>query len=304
MACSHEGKLYQEQPHPWWSTGSVRRRNQTAVSKRAPGTPPLGGGRDGLPGSPHEGRAAASGRVLDPQRAAESAGRVVRFSSVVADENRSVAKIPEDGAAELPDSRRRPQPAGRLRIELPDFLQPTIQLLREQLRAHLRSQLHGAALRLVLLPRLERLLIVAEASPASRALLRAADEEVLVRFAVVFDHIRLAPGALHLRERPELRGTGLEPGLHVGPVDARVTVPVSFETEPERFQKLLPLTGVELLRRGFTGHRSPQSSSRSQYLHSREPGRPLHSGPPRTSLTCPPTTRQAPSSCAHTRVYR
>src|SRR5690606_6271205 len=41
--------------------------------------------------------------ALDPERAAESAGRVVRFGPVVADENGRVTEIPEDGAAKLPD---------------------------------------------------------------------------------------------------------------------------------------------------------------------------------------------------------
>jgi hypothetical protein len=55
---------------------------------------------------------------LDPQRATERSGRIVRLRTVVMEEDLTVAAITKEGAAELSDIRRCFHPARRRRVEV------------------------------------------------------------------------------------------------------------------------------------------------------------------------------------------
>ena len=64
--------------------------------------------------------------LLDPQGATERPAGVVRLRTVVIHEDVVKAAIAKEGAFEFPDFRRCLHPAGRLRIELSEFLQLSI----------------------------------------------------------------------------------------------------------------------------------------------------------------------------------
>ena len=60
--------------------------------------------------------------ALDPQRATERPGGIVRFGTVVVDEDSVEAEIAEQGATEFSDSRWCSHPARRFRVEISKFL--------------------------------------------------------------------------------------------------------------------------------------------------------------------------------------
>jgi hypothetical protein len=63
----------------------------------------------------------------------------------------------------------------------------------------------------------------------------------LARLLVVADDIGLAAGLFHPVQRRQLVGPGLEPGLHLGPVQTLVPRHVLLEARPQRFQQRLAL---------------------------------------------------------------
>jgi hypothetical protein len=109
-----------------------------------------------------------SPRGSDLQRATKCPGRVVRLGAVMVGEHVSVAAIAEDRASKLPDVGGRLHPARGLQIELAQHLQLSILLFRQQLDTHGGGHSEGAVFRFVLLPRCERLGVVAHAAAAFR----------------------------------------------------------------------------------------------------------------------------------------
>src|SRR5690606_8990463 len=105
-----------------------------------------------------------------------------------------------------------------------------ILLLGQQLDAHLGGHLDRAALRLVLLPRLARLAVIANASASARALGRAVVEEIRLRLLVKTDDIGLPAGPFHLPDRAELLRVGFQPLAYLFPVEASMSAHVLFET--------------------------------------------------------------------------
>src|SRR5882724_11323281 len=86
------------------------------------------------------------GRVaqnLDPQRATERPGGIVRLRTVVIHEDMVEAAIAKEGALEFPDFRRCFHPARRFRIELSKFLQLSILFFRQKLDAHGSCHIHS-----------------------------------------------------------------------------------------------------------------------------------------------------------------
>lgn len=66
----------------------------------------------------------------DSERSSKASGRVVRGRAVVIDEDVVVPAIAKQGAAQFADGRRRGNPARRLQIERPQFLQRSILVFR------------------------------------------------------------------------------------------------------------------------------------------------------------------------------
>ena len=79
-------------------------------------------------------------------------------------------------------------------------LQPSILLFGEKRGSHGRGHLDSVAAGLVLLSRIQRRAVVAQAPAARRALSGAINEEVLARLLVVTHDVRLAAGPLQLAE--------------------------------------------------------------------------------------------------------
>ena len=86
----------------------------------------LQGGAQLLPSFRRPEEASPGTVKLDSERAPESPSGVVRLGTVVVHEDRVVAAIAEQRAAELPDLGRCLHPAGRCRIELTKLLEPPI----------------------------------------------------------------------------------------------------------------------------------------------------------------------------------
>lgn len=147
----------------------------------------------------------------------ETPGRCSRTPHRVIHEDAAEAAIAEDGAAKISDLRRGLQPAGGLRVEFAQSLQFVILPFRQQLDAHGRSQMHGAVFRFEFRPGLQRVLVVAGAGAAGRALRGAVEEEKLPGFRVVSHDIRFTAGRFHLAKRPQLLRLRFHPGLHLGP---------------------------------------------------------------------------------------
>ena len=110
---------------------------------------------------------------------------------------------------------RRAQPARRLRVELTETLQLVILLLIQEFDAHGRSQVGDAAFRFMLLARVQRRAVVAQAHPSLGTLRGAVDKEYLARLRVAADHVGLAARGLHRGERREFIRTRVQPRLNV-----------------------------------------------------------------------------------------
>src|SRR5688572_28961386 len=153
------------------------------------------------------------------QGAAEPSRGIIRLSAVVIDEDRSVAMVAEDRAAESSDVPRGPHPARRLRIDRSQGLESPVLRFGQELRAHGGGHTDRAVLRLVLLSRCQRFGVVTNAPPALRALRGTVTEDVLAGLLVLTDDVGLAPRLLHLVERRELLPIRLQSRLHFPPRD-------------------------------------------------------------------------------------
>src|SRR5690606_21717395 len=116
---------------------------------------------------------------LHAEHASEAPCGVVGLRAVVIDPDRSESVVAEDRAAEVPDLRRCEQPAGRLRIELAQLLETPVLGFIQEHGTHGLGQLDRARFRPVLLPRFQRLAVVADAPAPRRTLGGAVEEEVL-----------------------------------------------------------------------------------------------------------------------------
>ena len=148
----------------------------------------LGGGVSGGRGSDPLTRLAGSARRLLPAfwliRAASRGSRVPRSRTA----RRCDTRTPCHSADRRRGRRRargrlggRRDPARRLGVELAELLQLRGTVPRQQLDAHLRRHLERVALGLVLLARVERLAVEAQAAATGRALGGAVAEDVPVR---------------------------------------------------------------------------------------------------------------------------
>src|SRR4051812_28674687 len=97
---------------------------------------------------------------LDPQRATETPGGVVRLRTVVIQEDVAEASIAKEGALEFPDFRRCFHPARRFRIELSKFLQLSILFFHQKLDAHGSCHIHSGSFWLVFFSCLQRFTVV------------------------------------------------------------------------------------------------------------------------------------------------
>jgi hypothetical protein len=103
----------------------------------------------------------------------------------------------------------------------------------------------------VLLARLERLVVVADAPAALRALRRAIEENVLPGILLPGDHVGLAAAGLHCVERPELVDAGLEPFLDSFPAKVGMACAVLFEPRLQYSEQLLLARRWQSLLAGF-----------------------------------------------------
>src|SRR5579885_686184 len=123
---------------------------------------------------PAAGEAVARG-PSDPQRAAEASRAIETGRGVVINEDRIKAAIAEERAAQFPDLRRRLHPARSFRVEIPEFLQLSILLFRQNPDAHGGSHIERVPRRMnaLLFPRLLAFMVVTNTSAAFRSFRRA-----------------------------------------------------------------------------------------------------------------------------------
>jgi len=92
------------------------------------------------------------GHRLDPHRATEPPGTIVRFCTVVIHEDMVVAAIAKQGAAQSSYLSRCFHPARRLRIEISKLLQIQVLFFRQKLNPHGSSHISGAVFWFVFFP--------------------------------------------------------------------------------------------------------------------------------------------------------
>src|SRR6266542_2555823 len=105
---------------------------------------------------------------LDPERATECPGAIVRLRSVVTHEDAAVAAITIERATEFSNISRCFHPARRLRIEIPEFLQLQILFFHQKLNAHGRSHIHSGVFRSMFLSRFQPFPVVTNTGAAFR----------------------------------------------------------------------------------------------------------------------------------------
>src|SRR5437868_11339616 len=142
------------------------------------------------------------------------------------DEDATVAPITVKRTAELSDLSRRLYPTRSFRIELSQLLKLEVFFFRQKLDAHGRRHAKRAILRLMFLPRLQRLIVVAKTYATVRSLRRTIEKDVLAGLLILTYHIRLAAGCLHHVERPELGGVSLQFCFYISPIKALVAIHV------------------------------------------------------------------------------
>src|SRR5687768_6305939 len=120
------------------------------------------------------------------------------------------------------------------------LLQLPILLLRQQLDAHFGSHLQSTVLGFVLLPGIQRFLIVTDASAPTRALRGAIAERDAPRF-VVANHVGFAAARFHGTERLHCIEIAFQFGLNRGPCDASVAMHVLLEARLQYFNQLVTL---------------------------------------------------------------
>src|SRR6478736_782834 len=96
------------------------------------------------------------GRILNPERTAETSGSIVRLRAVVPDEDPTVAAITIESAVEFSDVSGRCNPARRLRIELAQLLQREILFLGQKLDTYRRGHIHDAVFGFMFFPGIQR----------------------------------------------------------------------------------------------------------------------------------------------------
>src|SRR5687768_16452047 len=99
-----------------------------------------------------------------PQHPPKRSAAVVGLRAVVIHKDTAEPAIAKEATAEFSHFSRRLHPARRLRIELSEFLQFSIFVLRQNLDPHRRRHIHCIVLRLVFFPRIQSFAIVAHAS--------------------------------------------------------------------------------------------------------------------------------------------
>ena len=85
---------------------------------------------------------------LDPERATERPGAIVRLRTIVIQKDLAEAAITKESAAEFSNSSRCFHPARRLRIEISKFLQLSILFFRQKLNTHGRCHIDSVIFRL------------------------------------------------------------------------------------------------------------------------------------------------------------
>lgn len=187
---------------------------------------------NGFAGSPRSQKnPTAHGRVflfLDAVRGAKSPDGIVGVGAVMVGENPSVPAIPENRPSKFPDIRRRPQPARRFRIEIPQFLKASVLLFRQRFDAHGFGHVGYAIGGFVLFSRIQRLTVVTKASAAFRTLRRAVEKNVFARISVMPHDVGFSARPFHFEERKEV--AALQFRLNVRPIDSDVAARVFFET--------------------------------------------------------------------------
>jgi len=129
------------------------------------------------------------------------------------EEDRVVAAVAEEGAAEFSDFRRGENPAGGFGVEWFELLEGAILGFGEQLDVQGGGEVQGGILGLVFLAGGERFLVVAEAAPAGGAFGGAIDkEEFGGRRGGEVKDIGLAAGGFHGVEGAEFFGMGGQAG--------------------------------------------------------------------------------------------
>ena len=107
-------------------------------------------------------------QFLDPQRATERPGAIVRLRTIVIHKDLAEAAITKESAAEFSNSSRCSHPARRLRIEISKFLQLSILFFRQKLNAHGRCHIDSVIFRFVFSPGFLAFAVVTHTSAAAR----------------------------------------------------------------------------------------------------------------------------------------
>lgn len=150
-------------------------------------------------------------------------------------ENPSVPAIPENRPSKFPDIRRRPQPARRFRIEIPQFLKASVLLFRQRFDAHGFGHVGYAIGGLVFFSRIQGLAVVTKTPAAFRTLRRAVEKDVFARISVIPYDVRLSARPFHFEERKEIATLQFRPNIR--PIDSYVAVRVFIETGFQYFKK-------------------------------------------------------------------
>ena len=93
------------------------------------------------------------------------------------------------------------------------------------------------------LARIQRRTVVAKTDAALGTLRGTIHEDELARLFILTHHIRLAAGAFHFCERPQLFRPDLQPRLHLGPHQTWVMGLVRVKPSLQRGQQLVALFG-------------------------------------------------------------
>src|SRR5690625_987597 len=134
----------------------------------------------------------------DPQEAPEPSRSVIGISPVVIGKHLPIPPVTENGPSLLPNIIGRADPGRGLPVQLIELLQFSILRFRQKLYSHLLCHVGNAATGFMLLPGVQSLSVVTEASPPLRAFRGEIVKENLTRFLVVAPDIRFPSRSLHL----------------------------------------------------------------------------------------------------------
>src|SRR6266513_1022599 len=150
-------------------------------------------------------------------------------------EDAAVAPITIKRTAEVSDLSRRLYPTRPFRIELSHFLKLEIFFCRQKLDAHGPRHPNRAILRLMFLPRLQRVIVITKTYATTRGLRRTIEEDILAGLLVLTYNVRLAAGCFHDVKRPELCGISIQLCFYLCPINPLVAIHVLLETSLQRF---------------------------------------------------------------------